>query len=282
VHVAAWRDVLVLLKLRIAALIAASAVAAAVAAGERDLPGLAVLAAAALACAGGAGALNHFLDRELDARMPRTSGRPLPGGRVSPWLALGLGLPLSLVPLAAEGQLGPGATAYLLAGAATYVLVYTWWLKPRTPYSVVWGGAAGSFAGLAGWQTVASTLEPAPLLLAGVLFLWTPGHFWGFAIAHADDYVAGGVPTLVRTAGPARAARAVAASVALLVVWSWLLGAFLPWPYLAMALPAGLWFGAVAIRLARAPTPAHAWSVFKLSGVYLLVLLVGLVAAGLS
>src|SRR5262249_23546268 len=159
-------------------LIAATAVAAAVAAGERDVPALAVLAAAALACASGAGALNHLLDRELDARMARTRGRPLPSGRLTPRLALGLGLALSFLPLVLEGQPGLGATLYLLAGGATYVLVYTWWLKPRTPYSVVWGGAAGSFAALAGWQTVDSTLAPAPLLLAGVLFLWTPGHFW--------------------------------------------------------------------------------------------------------
>ena len=277
-----WLDVLVLLKLRIAALIATTAVAAALAAGEQDPGRLLALAFAATACAAGAGSLNHWFDRELDAAMPRTRGRPLPAGRLSPCVALGMGLALVFVPVVVVGEIGPGAALYLLAGAATYVLVYTWWLKPRTPMSIVWGGAAGSFAALAGWQMGASTLAPAPLLLAGVLFLWTPTHFWSFAIARDRDYVSAGVPTLPALAGSERAARAAAASALGLALWSWLLGLFLPWPYLAFALPAGIWFLLLALRLARDPTPERAWSVFKLSGLYLLVVLAGLTAAGLT
>jgi protoheme IX farnesyltransferase len=278
----AWQDVLTLLKLRIGALIAATATTAAIAAGERDPRTLVALVVAALACAGGAGSLNHWLDRDLDARMPRTMGRPLPSGRLSPHVALGLGLVLSLSPLLVVSEIGAGAALYLLAGAGTYAGVYTWWLKPRTPLSTVWGGAAGSFAALAGWQTAASTLAPAPLILAGVLFLWTPSHFWSFAVAHEQDYGAGGVPTLVAIVGRERAARAVAASAAGLVVWSVLLGAFLPWPYLVAALPAGAWFFTCSLRLAADPSPGRAWSVFKLSGAYLLILLAGLLAAGLA
>jgi protoheme IX farnesyltransferase len=197
-------------------------------------------------------------------------------------VALGVGTGLSLVPLAAERYLGPGATLYLLVGVATYAGVYTAWLKRRTPFSIVWGGAAGSFAALAGWQTAASTFRPAPLVLAGVLFLWTPSHFWSFAIARERDYRAGGIPTLVEIAGVARAGRAVAASSAGLVVWSLLLGSFLPWPYLVFALPSGIWFLSPALRLARDPSPERAWSLFKLSGVHLLVVLAGLTAAGLT
>ena len=277
-----WRDVITLLKLRIGTLIMATAVASAVAAGERDPRTLVALALAALACAGGAGSLNHWLDRDLDGRMARTMDRPLPSGRLSPHVALVLGLVLSLSPLLVVSEIGAGAALYLLAGAGTYVGVYTWWLKPRTPMSVVWGGAAGSFAALAGWQCAASTLAPAPLILAGVLFLWTPSHFWSFAVAREDDYRAGGVPTLVALAGRERAARAVAASAAGLVTWSLLLGAFLPWPYLVAAVPAGAWFLVLSLRLAADPSPGRAWSVFKLSGAYLLVLLAGLLAAGLA
>ena len=280
-HVGTCQDVLTLLKLRIGALITATAVAAALAAGEHDARRLIVLAVATFACSSGAGALNHWLERDLDARMPRTRTRPLPSGRLSPHVALGLGLGLSFSPLVLEGRIGPGATAYLLAGAFTYVVVYTWWLKPRTPYAIVWGGACGSFAALAGWQCAASTLAPAPLLLAGVLFLWTPSHFWSFAIARNDDYAAAWVPTLAAVAGPARAARAVALGAAGLVFWSLVLGAFVPWPYLVFALPSGLWFGALAARLAREPSPDRAWSVFKASGVHLLVVLAGLALAGL-
>jgi protoheme IX farnesyltransferase len=278
----AWRDVVTLLKLRIGTLITATAVAAALAAGQQNVRTLLVLAAAALLSSCGASSLNHWLDRDLDARMTRTCERPLPSGRLAPSVALGLGVGLVLIPLAAEQILGPGATLYLLAGAATYALVYTAWLKRRTPFSIVWGGAAGSFAALAGWQTAASTFRPAPIVLAGVLFLWTPSHFWSFAIARERDYRAGGVPTLVAIAGVERAGRAVAASSAGLVVWSILLGAFLPWPYLAFAAPSGVWFLMLALQLGRDASPARAWRLFKLSGVHLLVVLAGLTAAGLT
>ncbi len=278
----AWRDVVTLLKLRIGTLITATAVAAALAAGQQNVRTLLVLAAAALLSSCGASSLNHWLDRDLDARMTRTCERPLPSGRLAPSVALGLGVGLVLIPLAAEQILGPGATLYLLAGAATYALVYTAWLKRRPPFSLVWGGAAGSFAALAGWQTAASTFRPAPLVLAGVLFLWTPCHFWSFAIARERDYRAGGVPTLVAIAGVERAGRAVAASSAGLVVWSILLGAFLPWPYLAFAAPSGVWFLMLALQLGRDASPARAWRLFKLSGVHLLVVLAGLTAAGLT
>lgn len=276
-----WRDVITLLKLRIGAPITATAVAAALAAGQHNLRMLLVLAAAALLSSSGASALNHWLDRDLDARMTRTCERPLPSGRLAPNVALGLGSGLMLLPLAVVGILGPGATLYLLAGAATYAFVYTAWLKRRTQFSIVWGGAAGSFAALAGWQTAASTLRPAPLILAGVLFLWTPSHFWSFAIARERDYRSGGVPTLVAVAGVDRAGRAVAASAVGLVAWSILLGAFLPWPYLVFALPSGVWFLSRALQLARDPSPGRAWSLFKLSGVHLLLVLAGLTAAGL-
>jgi protoheme IX farnesyltransferase len=277
-----WRDVFALLKLRIGALIAATAVAAALAAGQSRPGVLLVLFAAALVGAGGAGSLNHWLDRGLDARMSRTCDRPLPSGRVAPSVALALGLGCALLPLSAEDVIGPGAALYLLAGEATYVVVYTWWLKPRTPYSVVWGGAAGSFAALAGWQTGATTLAPAPLVLAGVLFLWTPCHFWSFAIARDRDYRAGDVPTLPVVAGAVATARAAAASTAGLVVWSWLLALLLPWPYAVAAVPAGVWFLTLAVQLARRPEPERAWRLFKLSGLYLLIVLGGLAAAGLA
>jgi protoheme IX farnesyltransferase len=277
-----WRDVITLLKLRIGTLIAATAVASAVAAGQREGRTLLVLTAAAFLSSCGASSLNHWLDRDLDARMARTCDRPLPGGRLAPGVALGLGLGLCLLSVTAEAEIGPGATLYLAAGALTYAVVYTARLKRRTPFSIVWGGAAGSFAALAGWQTASSTLAPAPLLLAGVLFLWTPSHFWSFAIARANDYRTAGVPTLVAVAGRERAARAVAASAAGLVAWSILLGAFLPWPYLAFAAPGGAWFLVLAVRLARDPSPSRAWSLFKLSGVHLLVVLAGLAAAGLA
>ncbi|HEU0336031.1 MAG TPA: heme o synthase [Gaiellaceae bacterium] len=283
VEAASWRDVVALLKLRIGALVVATALASALAAGGSDPVDLTVLALACLAAASGASALNHYLDRDLDARMARTAGRPLPSGRIrNPQLAAWLGLGLVAVSQAAAPLLGWGPALYLLAGAATYGVVYTAWLKRRTPYSIVLGGAAGSFAALAGWQTVASTWEPAPLLLAAVLFLWTPSHFWSLSIVLERDYRAAGVPALSAVAGRRRTAGAVYANTVALVAGSVLLGAHAGWPYLVVAVPAGAGFLWCADRLRRDPVDARAWLTFKLSGAYLLVLLVALAVSGLT
>jgi protoheme IX farnesyltransferase len=279
---ASWRDLLALLKLRIGALVVATALAAAVAAGGTDPLRLVVLTLACLAAASGASALNHYLDRDLDARMARTAGRPLPSGRIgNPQLAVWIGLGLVAVSQAAAPVLGWGPALYLLAGAATYAVVYSAWLKRRTPYSIVLGGAAGSFAALAGWQCVASTWEPAPLLLAAVLFLWTPSHFWSLSIVLERDYRAAGVPALSAVAGRRRTAAAVHANTVALVAASVLLGAFAGRLYAAVAVAAGAAFLACTDRLRRDPVDARAWLTFKLSGAYLLVLLVALAVSGL-
>jgi protoheme IX farnesyltransferase len=278
---ATWNDLVTLLKLRIDALVVATASAAALAAGERSPTRIGVLALATLASSGGAAALNHCFDRDLDRRMERTRHRPVAAGRIEPATALALGWGLLLLTFLAAPVLGIAPVLYLLAGSATYAFVYTRWLKRRTPYSIVWGGAAGSFAALAGWQVAASTLRPAPLLLAMVLFAWTPSHFWSLAIKLEDDYRQAGVVALPVVAGPARSARAVFANTLMLAALALALGAYLGLPYLVFAAPASLWFLGLTHRLAADPSRERAWSVFKLSGVYLLVLLVGLVAAAL-
>jgi len=273
----AWRDVVELLKLRIDALVVLVALAAAVAAGTSDPGTLLVLGGACLAASAGASALNHYFDRGVDTRMARTRARPLPAGRIEPKLAAWLGVGLIAASQLSALALGVAPALYLLAGALTYALVYTWWLKPRTPYSIVLGGAAGSFAALAGWQTAASTATPAALLLASVLFLWTPSHFWSLAIALERDYRAAGVPMLSAVAGAQRTAGAVTANTAGLVAASLVLGAFLPWPYVAVAAPAGACFLGLTLWLRRCPDTRRAFTVFKLSGLYLLALLAGLV-----
>lgn len=270
---AATRDVVTLLELRTGTLVTATAVTAALAAGQ-DSPGvLAALAAAAFSSCCGAVSLKHWLDRDRDGCMPRVHDRPLPSGRLAPNVALGLGVGLMLLPLAAEGPLGPGATLYLLGGAVAYALVSTAWLQRRTPLSAVGAGTAGSFAALAGWQTAAATLRPAPMMLAGVLFLWGATHSWSFAIARTDDAHEGRVPPLGAAEGRGRAAHSVAASAVGLVTWSVVLGAFLPWPYLVVAVPGGLWFLSRAARLTGDPSARRAWRLGTLSEVHLLILL---------
>jgi protoheme IX farnesyltransferase len=279
--VAVWRDVLAVLKLRIGALVVATAVAAAVAAGGRDVADLLALALACVAASSGASALNHYWDRDLDARMARTASRPLPSGRLRPRTALWLGAGLVAATLVAAPALGWATVLYLVAGAGTYALVYTRWLKRRTPYSIVIGGAAGSLAALAGWQSAATTWDPAPQLLAAVLFLWTPSHFWSLAIVLERDYRAAGVPALSALVGPQRTADAVHVNTLVLVGSSLALGVYVGWPYLLLAVPAGAGFLACTHRLRRAPTHERAWLAFKLSGLYLLALLAGLVLSTL-
>ena len=272
----AWRDVLVLLKLRIDALVVCVALAAAAAAGTTSFQTLLVLAAACLLASSGASALNHYVDRDRDACMSRTRRRPLPSGRIRPGVALWLGIALLAASLGTALPLGALPALYLLCGALTYALVYSAWLKPRTPYSIVVGGAAGSFAALAGWQTGASTASPAALLLAAVLFLWTPSHFWSLAIVLERDYRAAGLPMLSALAGARRTADAVAANTAGLVACSLALVPFVGWPYAALAVPAGAGYLVCTLSLRRRPDRDRAWRAFKLSGLYLLCLLAGL------
>ncbi len=283
VATASWRDLVTLLKLRIGLLVVLTAVTAAVSAGNRDPVSLAVLVVACLAAASGASALNHYLDRDLDARMARTADRPLPSGRIgNPRTALWVGVGLVAASQAAVPMLGWKPALYLLAGSFTYAVVYTAWLKRRTPYSIVLGGAAGSFAALAGWQTAAGTWAPAPLLLAAVLFLWTPSHFWSLSIVLERDYRAAGVPALSALVGARRTAMAVSANTVALVAASLLLALYAGWVYLAFALPAGAGFLACAERLRRDQSHDRAWLTFKLSGVYLLLLFAGLTVSALT
>ena len=272
----AWRDVLVLLKLRIDALVVCVALAAAVAAGTTSFRTLLVLGTACLIASAGASSINHFVDRDRDARMSRTRSRPLPAGRLRPDVALWLGIALIGLSQAVALPLGALPALYLLGGALTYAVVYSAWLKPRTPYSIVVGGAAGSFAALAGWQTAASTATPAALLLAAVLLLWTPSHFWSLAIVLERDYRAAGLPMLSALVGARRTADAVAVNTVGLVACSLALVPLLGWPYGALAVPAGAGYLACTLQLRRRPDRDRAWRAFKLSGLYLLCLLAGL------
>ena len=265
---------LVLAKPRIVALVLFTAVvAAAVAAGGRPAWGaLLVLIVSGALTAGGAAALNQYVDRDLDRRMERTRHRPLaagviqhPGGVLAGGsLAIGLGLALAALA-------SPLLALFELAGAATYVVIYSVWLKRRTMLAVVVGGAAGSAAVLGGWAVVDPTLGVVPWLLAGLVFLWTPPHFWSLAIARQADYGRAGLPMLPLVVGPRSAAWWVLAHAAATVAVSlWLgiageLGAV----YFSGAAAGGGGFLATSVELVRRPEAAVGWRVFKWSGPYL-------------
>jgi len=189
-----------LLKLRIGMAIAASALAGIAAANGTALAWwqTAGLAAAVLGASGAAGGFNQYYERDLDRLMLRTRSRPFATGELQAnwrwpvgFLAL---LAASLVLAAATG--GTVAAAFVFLGAFTYGIVYTVWLKRRTVWNIVVGGLAGSFAVLAGAAAVDPGLQVFPVVLAIVLFLWTPPHFWSLAAAKGDDYVRAGVPML--------------------------------------------------------------------------------------
>jgi heme o synthase len=170
-----------------------------------------VLAGTAILCialgAGGAGAINVWYDRDIDAVMRRTARRPIPAGRIEPGAALGFGVGLSVASVVILGlATNPFAAAMLAFSIAFYVFVYTVWLKRRTPQNIVIGGAAGAFPPIVGWASVTGDITLEPLVLFAIIFVWTPPHFWALSLwAHAD-YERAGVPMLPVTSG-ARATR---------------------------------------------------------------------------
>jgi protoheme IX farnesyltransferase len=173
-----------------------------------------------LAAAAGAGALNHYLDRDLDRLMPRTARRPLPSGRISrPWHVVALGVVLIAAAVAfATWQLHPLVALHVFLGAFTYVVIYTVWLKRRSWLNVVIGGLAGSFAVLGGGSLARPELCLPPVIFAAVLFFWSPSHFWSLGIAYRDQYAGARIPMLPAVKGAAQAARGILLnSVGLLV-----------------------------------------------------------------
>lgn len=155
--------------------------------------------------AGGAGAINHYLDRDIDARMPRTQGRPLAAGRIDPAHGLAFGVALgALAAVQLALTVNMLAAALATAGLLGYTLVYTAWLKRRSPQNIVIGGVAGAILPLVGWAAATGELAPEALYPFALVFLWTPPHFWALALLISDDYKRSGVPMLRSSAERAR------------------------------------------------------------------------------
>jgi protoheme IX farnesyltransferase len=232
---------------------------------------LAVLGGGALS-AGGANALNCALDRDLDALMARTRRRPVPSGRLPAANAVVFGLLLNVVAaawLAAAANLLAAALA--LAGTAWYVLVYTWWLKRRSAQNIVIGGLAGSFPPLVGWAAATGRIDATALVLAAVVFLWTPPHFWALATLLREDYRRAGVPMLPVVVSPEATATQMLGYAAATVAVSLMPIAWHGFGVLylaaAGALGAGLLVRVGAFR--RYPDRLEAGKVFRYSLIYL-------------
>lgn len=277
-----WRVVLGVFKLRIGVLITLTALAglAIVPPGQKAVTGLQmlVLTLSVLLASASAGGFNQFFEADSDRLMPRTRRRAFASGalpRSGLWLAALAGQ-LALAVGAAAWWVNAMAAAYVLAGALTYALVYTVGLKRRTPWNIVIGGLAGSFAVLAGAAAVNPHIGPLGWLLALVLFLWTPSHFWSLAIAHKAQYEAAGVPMLPVVVGEQRAARIVHANTWLLVLVSFVpLGFGAGWAYGLGALLGGLYFLRKTRAQLREPVRERAMAAFFASMVQLSFVLMG-------
>jgi heme o synthase len=276
-----WKDYVTLTKPRIMSLLLLTGAGGmfVAARGAPPLePALVGLLGLALAC-GGASALNHVLDRDIDVHMRRTGRRPVASGRVAPARALEFGLALSALSYVLLASFVNVPTALLaLAGNLFYVLVYTRWLKRTTPQNIVIGGAAGAVPPLVGWAAVTGDLTLPALFLFLVVFVWTPPHFWALALLLKKDYEQARIPMLPVVKGEAETTRAILRYSLLLVavtllpfVWR-TLGVV----YLGAALALGLAFLALALALRRQPSPARARRLFSFSLAYLALLFVAM------
>jgi heme o synthase len=284
----AWRDTVrdyvTLTKPRIMSLLVLTSVCAMVAAagGSPSLLSLAALmVGGGLAC-GGASALNHVLDRDIDRLMgPRTASRPVAAGRISPARAVAFGLTLSTLSFAVLATVtNVLAAALALSGGAFYVLVYTLWLKRSTEQNIVIGGAAGAVPPLAGWAAAHGHLGFGAVALFLIVLVWTPPHFWALALLLKSHYQAAGVPMLPVVRGSSATAVQVLRYTGVLVAIS-----LLPFAtgtfgvvYLASAVLLGGVFGGLAWRLRREQSPARAAVLFHYSLLYLALLFVAVAA----
>jgi protoheme IX farnesyltransferase len=231
--------------------------------------------------AGGAGAVNHYYDRDIDAQMARTATRPVPSGRVRPGAAHAYGVllqVLSFVLLATTVNL---LAAFLaLAGFLGYVFVYTMWLKRSTPQNIVIGGAAGAVPPLVGWAAVTGHVDPAAWYLFAIVFYWTPPHFWALSLLMKKEYERVGVPMMPVVHGEAETRRQIVLYTCLLVVLTMLpvVFGFFGAIYAAFALGLGGWFLVLAVRLQRRADRQAALKTYLYSLAYLAVLFGAMVA----
>jgi protoheme IX farnesyltransferase len=247
---------------------------------QRGLPPVWLMAATLLGgalAAGGANAINMYIDRDIDKLMQRTSKRPLVTGAMAPTSALIFAIALeaiAFVELWAWVNLLSGVLA--ISATLFYVFVYTLWLKRTSSQNIVIGGAAGAVPVLVGWAAVTNSLSWTPVVMFAIIFFWTPPHFWALAVKYKDDYRAANVPMLPAVATFKRTARqilvysVILVGVSLVLALVGRLGAI----YVVSASVLGVMFVALAIRLLRRATPKAAMQLFSYSITYLTLLFV--------
>ena len=281
-----WRDFLALTKPRVMTLVVFTGLCGMLAApvGVHPVIGFTAILCIALG-AGAAGALNQWYESDIDAIMHRTQKRPLPDGRMDRQAALHFGVGLGAFSVLFMGvAVNIVAAAILTVSILFYVLVYTVWLKRRTPQNIVIGGAAGAFPPLIGWAAATGDIALLPVLLFLFVFLWTPPHFWALALFMKSDYAAAGVPMLPVVAGERTTRTQIGLytiPMAVVAILPWPLGLTGPIYGIAAVLLTG-WFALLALRIARRTTHADDLmkpekALFKYSILYLFVMFGALV-----
>ncbi|MBO9497944.1 MAG: heme o synthase [Novosphingobium sp.] len=282
-----WRDFFALTKPRVMSLVVFTGLCGLLAAPGHIHPVLGFTAVLCIAMgAGGAGALNQWWEADIDAGMKRTAKRPLPQGRMDPTSARDFGVALAVASVLLMGlAVGWLPAAILALSIFYYAVIYTIWLKPRTPQNIVIGGAAGAFPPLIGWIAVTGQITLMPIVLFAIIFMWTPPHFWALALFVKTDYAKVGIPMMPVVAGEESTRRQILAYSVLLLPLSavpWFIGgagAF----YGIVALALSATFLALALPVAfrkrgEADTMAPEKRLFGFSVLYLFALFAALVA----
>jgi heme o synthase len=274
-------DYLTLTKPKVQSLLLLTTITTMLVAGDPSLGLIALTCLGGYLSAGGAGAVNHWFDRDIDARMARTANRPVPAGRVAPGAALTFGCALAALSfLELSLAVNVLAAALAFAGFLGYVFVYTVGLKRRTPQNIVIGGAAGAVPPLVGWAAVRGSVGGMAVLAFFVVFFWTPPHFWALSLLMKDEYEKVGVPMLPVVRGEAETRRQILLYTVLLYAVTQLpfcaggLGGI----YLAASLVLGLGFIAGAVRLYRRADRRSALQLYLFSLAYLALLFSAMVA----
>jgi protoheme IX farnesyltransferase len=274
-----WRqvvaDYVALTKPKVQSLLLLTTVCTMEIAGDPSLELIALTVAGGYLSAGGAGAVNHWYDRDIDKLMPRTANRPVPAGRVSPRAALLFGCVLALLSFVLlSATVNVLAASLAFSGFLGYVFVYTVWLKRRTPQNIVIGGAAGAVPPLVGWAAVTGGLGGMPLYLFAIVFFWTPPHFWALSLLMKKEYERVGVPMLPVVRGEQETRRQI-------LLYSVLLWAVTQLPfcagglgsvYLVSSLVLGALFIAGAVVLYRRADRRSALRLYLFSLAYLALL----------
>lgn len=283
-----WRDFLALTKPRVMSLVIFTGLCGMLAAPDVVNPITGFVAILCIAVgAGGSAALNQWWEADLDAKMKRTRARPLPAGRMERSAARDFGIALSVGSVIVMG-LGVGwlAAVMLAISIVYYAVVYTIWLKPRTPQNIVIGGGAGAFPPMIGWIAATGNITLMPVLLFAIIFFWTPPHFWALALFVETDYAAAGIPMMPVVAGHQSTRRQILIYAVLLlpIAMAPFLLQLTGWIYGLSALLLGAVFLFLSIKVATFRTPANDTDMraekrlFAFSVIYLFALFGALVA----